>query len=381
MLNVLLGAGFSYDAGVPLVNGITPYFDRDLIGQLCRFSDSQWRWFEFQNDAGKHNGRIYRDPEVYEFVLNELITAFKQESGSFTSYEHFLSFLLTKDEAWFKQIGDQAKAANRRVREERNIRMPQQDFWDLFDHYQVSIVFDIINYLVADCLRWDSTIEIESHPSYLAFTNFIKHYDEINIFTLNHDLLLEALLNRSGIEFSDGFSREGSDVLGSEKQPLPVFQNEFSTPLRIIKLHGSKDHFAFEVTRKEEYFSYRTGERIYFKKDGYYDLHRCTRVDLDSGETIQDFNSSIVPQFLTGSLKEAFLKEDCMYKELIQRYEDTLAMDADLLVVGYSFCDPHIDKVLQSAKPRKIYHVDPYVGYKFGEAHHFRYLHELDYSE
>ena len=57
-LNVLLGAGFSYDAGVPLVNGITPYFDRDLIGQLCKFSDSQWRWFEFQNDAGKHNGSL-----------------------------------------------------------------------------------------------------------------------------------------------------------------------------------------------------------------------------------------------------------------------------------------------------------------------------------
>ncbi len=65
--------------------------------------------------------------------------------------------------------------------------------------------------------------------------------DELNIATLNHDTLVEAFLRDHGHEVVDGFGKRDGDIRWCEDQA-------FSQParIRILKLHGSIDWFAFQ---------------------------------------------------------------------------------------------------------------------------------------
>ncbi len=376
-INVLLGAGFSKDAGIPMVNDINPFFDQDFLGKLCFFSDSQWRWWEFQNYALKSNGRRSQQVEVVEFIFNQLVLSMKSEVGTFSSYEAFLSFLISKDEKWFVSELLKAKEQERSFRISKGIKMPVQDYWKKYDNVDLSLILHVINYLIADLLRRDESKPLEDLASYERFLEYISVYDEVNFFTLNHDLLLEELLKKNGISFSDGFTRMKSEILGSDKQLLDVFQSEYHSPYRIFKLHGSKDHYAFEIAVKKGHMNYLTGERIYFRIDNYYDLHRSVRIDPRTGEIIQNFNNSVVPQFLTGAMKEAFLENDYMYSSLMARFNCNLVDGSDLLVVGYSYCDKHIDKVLQEVDPQRIVNVNPCQYYPYAQVKNLKYMTDL----
>ncbi|MDW3194598.1 MAG: SIR2 family protein [Cytophagales bacterium] len=376
-VNVLLGAGFSYDAGIPLVQDINPYFDRDFLDKLCFFSDSQWRWKEFQNDANKHNGRLSVEVEIVEFVFNHLVHSMKREKGSFSSYEIFMTYLIDKGKDWFSSQVVQAKEAERSLRISRQRRMPNSKYWSKYDDIDLPLVLDIINYLIADLLRTDKFKPIDEIESYDKFLAYISVYNQVNFFSLNHDLLLEEVLRKRAIRYSDGFTRENSEIIGNQKQPLAVFKSDYSAPYKIMKLHGGKDQFAYQIAEKEDHMNYLTGERIYFRIDDYYDLHRSARIDLSTGDIIQNFNHSVVPQFLTGSLKQTFLENDYMYSDLLTRYRNELIDDSDLLIIGYSYQDKHIDEVLQKVDPKRIVNVNPGDLYPYGDARNLKYMTDL----
>jgi hypothetical protein len=46
---------------------------------------------------------------------------------------------------------------------------------------------------------------------FLVAANSDKEVSHINVFTLNHDRLIEEQLEEKGIPFQDGFSRGGED--------------------------------------------------------------------------------------------------------------------------------------------------------------------------
>jgi hypothetical protein len=341
-LNVLLGAGFSVDAGVPMVSEINTLFDRDLLGQLCSFSDSQWRWLEYQDEAGKHNGRLNRIVEAHEFIFNQLVKSYINDSGSFKSYEAFYSFLLSKERIWFKNACEKAKQEEINLRIKKGISVPEGDYWDTYNNYDNDKPIEILNYLVADSLRWKE-MQFERLESYMSFLKFIAPFDSVNFFTLNHD----------------GFTKLNSDILGSKKQTLNTFKNSFNAPLKIYKLHGGKDHYAFETLVKGGHIYHNTGDKVYFKIDEYLDLHRCSKINLKTGQIGQDFNSNVVPQFLTGSIKKQLIENDFMYANMYKAFIDQMKSENQLLIIGYSFCDEHINSVLENCHSSRIINVNP----------------------
>jgi hypothetical protein len=73
-----------------------------------------------------------------------------------------------------------------------------------------------------------------------------KFVDEMKIFTLNHDTLVEEYLTQKGIDFVDGFKFDGKRYVWDElNYDLPA-KNE----LKLLKLHGSINWFYDTQDRK-----------------------------------------------------------------------------------------------------------------------------------
>lgn len=224
-LTVLLGVGFSRPAGFPLVGDINDRFSRDLTDKLLNHSAGEWQWVDKKNDAALHNGRLSYDLIGYSFVIDELSSSFVAEHGEFTStnnYEVFFPFCLnaTQDKEKIASVFERAKVAC------------LEEFPDLPKHYlfvfenpRYSLPVDIINYLFWDILLVPLVEELLEE--YKEFLDLVDAYQEVEFFSLNHDLLLEYLLNHRGISFTRGFSSTGSNIAYDDK-PLPTFNADFS---------------------------------------------------------------------------------------------------------------------------------------------------------
>ena len=363
-VNVLLGAGFSRPVNLPLVAEINDKFCQGLLGKFLRFSDSQWRWFDTQNEVQQYNGRLNENVYVTEYVYEVLISRFSNEFGDF-NYEKFYSFLVACNEGYLKEVYDEAFCNYQdRIRPER--RASPSLVLEYFKQYNFIDLDDSMNFLLADLLAADFG-GMDLVHLYGSFLQFLENYDKVNFFSLNHDLLLENILNQHHLSYSDGFSTNRSSIIGEDKRPLPNFQNSFPGTTKVYKLHGSINNRGFAVTEEEGHMHWKTGEIIYFRAEGPSDLHRAVRINPDNGQILQSFNSDIRPQFLTGTLKESLIASDYMYSVLYQDFEGSVSSGDDLLVVGYSFGDDHINSVLKNCKG-SIINVNPLHKFPFGHA-------------
>lgn len=69
-LTILLGAGFSANANMPIANGVTNYFNRDLRKKLLNFSSGEWTWIDNKDQTTVHNGQLNYDYLGYSYVEN-----------------------------------------------------------------------------------------------------------------------------------------------------------------------------------------------------------------------------------------------------------------------------------------------------------------------
>ena len=74
------------------------------------------------------------------------------------------------------------------------------------------IPVNILNYLIADLLSEFKKNDEEIKKIYYNFIQYITKFNEVDIFTLNHDLLLERILELNEIEFSKGFNILNSNI-------------------------------------------------------------------------------------------------------------------------------------------------------------------------
>ena len=223
----------------------------------------------------------------------------------------------------------------------------------------------IINYLISDLLFISDTKIEEAFSRYQAFLDFIVQFDQVDIYTLNHDVLLEGLLQRAGINYSRGFTTTDSEIQ-YEDQPLEVFKNRFTENIRIHKLHGSLDFFRFEhYEDKGKMFLQSTGEYNYFTTSNYRAKHYATRIDPKSKKVIQDMNFDITPKFITGTNKTDIIDNDIMYSQLLQNFKASVASTEKLLISGYSFGDEHINQELKRRSDLTVLNQNPFVKYPF----------------
>ncbi len=374
-LAVILGAGFSRPMGLPLANDIKERFDRDQLGKLLNFSSGEWMWSDGKRDVDKHNGSIYPESKVYAYILNEVIDKYKVDKGVFNNYELFYHWVhdISKNKVLKEEIYKKAKS--KLLSDYPSIKnyVPEYEgdthplLFRFKNDSDLSNITNIINYLIADLLGFSQSQFNNSISEYAQFINYIKGFDEVDIFTLNHDLLLENVLEHFEVDYSRGFTKRSSEIRYQDKDtPIAVFKDAFYQPIRIHKLHGSLDYFCFEhYEQGEKIYLEPTGNYNYFTTRNYREKHFAIRVNPDTGEMLQDLNSDIVPKFITGTDKTKIIENDLMYSKLFNHFEQCMFIAQTVLISGYSFSDEHINNELQKRKDFEVINQNPGTKYQY----------------
>jgi SIR2-like domain len=170
-----------------------------------------------------------------------------------------------------------------------------------------------------------------------------RRISQLNIVTLNHDTLVEQLMENGSLELTDGFGPPDGDVRWYDDQ----LYDASPTSARLFKLHGSINWYRFVV-------------------DG---LPRTAIVRRNGRDDLVDGKGNLLRRltqdasFLTGGNK-AIRYQHGIYLDLLFRFQEVLRGCDVLLMCGYGWGDAAINLRLETwmDNPRKrivLLHPDP----------------------
>lgn len=145
---------------------------------------------------------------------------------------------------------------------------------------------------------------------------------QLDVFTLNHDLLMEEYLDTKGIAYADGFY-PNNDML-NYFDFHKFWQSEES--VRLVKLHGSIDRY----------------------------IHNQSMIKVSDPRYINDpssngFSDNFVPSVLSGKIVKMLDYSKPIHADLYGYFRVKLATEiSKLIVVGYGFGDKGINNALSS---------------------------------
>ncbi len=182
------------------------------------------------------------------------------------------------------------------------------------------------------CVVWDK-LYFNGDPQGLELIlNLIKNknVENLDIVTLNHDLLVEILLNNNNIEFVDGFGEADGDIRYFD--PLR-FKSE--NKINLFKLHGSINWHRFRKTTEEN------GKEI--TRDSYAlalnpDHEHC--ID-SSGQMLIDLGGK--PIFLTGSYNKLTSYNFGIFNHMHHQFDEKLFDHKYIIMSGYGWNDKGIN--------------------------------------
>jgi hypothetical protein len=367
---IILGAGFSYHAGLPLANNIRDYFVRDNIDKILKFNSGESKWVDFASEADSNNGKGF-DHLAYGYILNVLVKRFIHARGSFTNYEDMYQYILDnlKVKGFLASILVEAKEICLKDRPHLAENPLKENYMYAFVHTDPGHLTSLLNHLIADLLFWRKNPETFV-GKYKPFLSILSKCRNVTITTLNHDLLLEFLLeNILSRPYSDGFTIDQKTLFSEKGKALNVFQNLFKEEVNVIKLHGSLDtyKYIFYNEKLESSTVVATGDYMYFKTMDYYEKQHPERHDPETGKKTQTFHFEITPQFITGTNKPPLIASDNMYSLLYKKMEVEIMSAESLLLIGYSYGDKHVNEQIEHAikagKIKSITNINP--GMKF----------------
>lgn len=350
-LGLFLGAGASFELGMPLASHATSEF-KGFFNARC-LNDLERGW----HDQGGGHDESVTDAVVGLIERHDL------------RYEDILGYL---------QV--QARRPNRAFASQCH---------DLYGR-MVEIVYFIFYYRQILNLAYAR----RGFPAYEGLKGLAEQTRPLWVFSLNHDLMLELVAHHCSIPLRDGFwpekplrirdwrpnGREGvelaADVLAEadiERGNLYLFKTG-EQGINLIKLHGALDVFAFrdglDICRLCPVGNALDGRlralRMLNDEVGYWqDGHRMRVVNqICFGDSVGEM------QFLRRSLLAGAHKFDkrmsqTLPQKMLDIFRSRLNYVRRLFVVGYSFGDMHVDIALrdwlESSADRSIVVVDPAV--------------------
>lgn len=187
------------------------------------------------------------------------------------------------------------------------------------------------------------------------YESFVKYLDKlsinyiVDIFSLNHDLLIENLprtnwLQHEGI--SDGFHSYRSPYYGELEYNgqkydcrLEEYKAYYNTAIRLYKLHGSLDYLMFK----------RCDSHGFFMNDKMIKVPYGIAVDRTKKQNnhrlgyLEDW-IEYSSDFLSGTLSKMHHYNDRFYKKLFKRFRLNLNKAECLMIIGYGGRDSGINK-------------------------------------
>lgn len=174
---------------------------------------------------------------------------------------------------------------------------------------------DLVQYVVADLLA-----KVSESKELGVLADVACAVPEVDIFTLNHDQLVERQLKAPDIKVADGF--------GDARPGCRIFNNHWpdGPGVRLLKLHGSENWYLCRFKQFDRYAAFDHPMEKCYDEDG-------TRVD--------DLNP--LPVFLSGTtVKEQRYGYD-IFGEMFFRFRQLSSQHRRIICCGYGWGDKGIN--------------------------------------
>ena len=325
-IGFLFGSGISLKAGYRRVSDIT---DIILSGEgISRHSTSE---YYFLPPPYSHMGinkceDVKRITNFLKLLFNENCT-FNEEFkyNSVTNYED-LYFLV-------RQIHDEIYGEQENLIVRKYIQNLEIDSASMLESkiqgfYHNFTFDDLINETITYINNVVSRLlyKPRSDTSYLSILAEILAKNNIDIFSLNHDLLLENYFEQNDIPFCDGFEEPKGDF---KHFNLDKFYDKNN--VNLLKLHGSSNWYRFRPKNTDwrgEFIGKCINNDINHAKD-------------ENGEFINYlWNKSII---LTGTFNKLIDYNSGIFSDLFCLFPQKLAQIKTLIISGYGFGDVGIN--------------------------------------
>jgi len=213
-----------------------------------------------------------------------------------------------------------------------NTQSPLTRRWDIN-----KLIEESANYII-DIIVLMLNKEPENYKAFKLFSEIQSdiEVDKFNIFTLNHDILLENYFSSNNIEFSDGFYKWVSDDLYKDISfwNFDMFQIDKSK-IKLLKLHGSISWYRY--FKPSSSFS---GDEIYGKNKT---LTESNNTLLNYQETMPKLRR---PEILVGTYNKMLDYIGGIYSDMFYYFQQLLRETNLLVVSGYSFGDKGVNTFL-----------------------------------
>lgn len=350
IISILLGSGFSYSAGLPLVtelnNTLTSLKPEDIFWGSDRYV------FLLKGE---------KDP-------NENLTINKRRF--FTEFiDYYCNLIGGKENFNYEIFYDEYTNFHRDLKNP-NFREFCNSFRQRYNQYgimddDVNLInsfndgfYQILRFLLGRAKFFENNVFQFNYTGYESFIYYLvdlaKEDYVVHIHTLNHDLLFDHIGNSTEIQsyFCDGYSELGTNYYGDFdyrssisvefKVRLKSFQNHFNLPIRFYKLHGSIDTYSFSL-------AYPTPDRTRIKTN--YGVDNFWKEVYDEKTDTYSYArgiTSVYPDFLSGTTEKVLNYSDPYYEIMFNYFKGNLESSDKLIIVGYGGGDLGINDLISS---------------------------------
>lgn len=306
----LLGSGISKDAGMPSVEKISKQvFENENV---IRRSDSAYSIAA----PGSPNFEMGRDDARPALDLIERLRSIVDQYFFDFPDDHQVNYEDVANLA--KQIADALSGEYENPGLLPLIRELEQDVENLLECATEArnCIRDVVWHILGR--------PIESTNHLRAITDGCKALGRVDLFELNHDLVLETALRDHGLTASDGFTRRDGDVL--------FWTDQFEEPIRHFKLHGSIKWFA-------RYVPGEPWQGLVAARSMTNDPNH----ELDANGEYLELPPEGRPMILAGTFDKPLAYDSMIYADQHYRFHETLRHTDAVVVIGYGFRDKAIN--------------------------------------
>lgn len=167
-------------------------------------------------------------------------------------------------------------------------------------------------------------LTIGAHPrkGLDAITDVAAHVDELDIFTLNHDVLVEDQCKAGGVVLEDGFADQRGEL-----RAFNGWREHSRKKVRLFKLHGSVNWFLYDFSGWARQYAIPDSDAFHS-----HDQH---------GNLVHPVEWK--PAFLSGTVVKEQLYGIGFFGDIFTAFRRHLAPHVHLIVCGYGFGDPGIN--------------------------------------
>lgn len=347
-ISYLIGSGFSRAKGLPTVDKINSLFTSIKADDISISPDRTALHLSNNNDPNGwmsiQQRRFFE--EFVAFYCKDIIHGNPFQYEEF--YDFYFSFYRTRNNEAISNFCNEFR---------KKYNITNETFND--DANLIMKFNDVFTQILANELQRSEFYENNVHRiNYSPYDDIIKYlYKEseeniIHVHSLNHDLLFEHMCTSTDLwdKFSDGFREMGSPYFGQVNIEdrihkkylirLRRFTNNYNKPIRLYKLHGSVDTYAFQL-------GYPNQDNSRVKVDyGVEDFIKEVKDEHGEFSYQRGFRSTY-PDFLSGTTEKIKHYNEDFYKDLFSHFDNNLRNSQKLIIIGYGFGDTEINNYIK----------------------------------